>query len=142
MKPANIMHSETETMRIDIPHNSNSDLVFHAFIDPGCQNGITSLTIVQQYYDGYKQTRATFAVVLIPHTITNLTDQESISIRALIYSLPNSLSSLKKLELLDLSGCYNILSIPSEVLAMSNLNIKKFLTLMVYAERKELEASA
>ena len=49
---------------------------------------------------------------------------EDITIRACIEILPNSLCNLKKLLLLDLSGCYNILSIPAEVLAMPHLKIK------------------
>ena len=60
----------------------------------------------------------------IPDTIPNLTELESLSIRAFVETLPKSLCNLKKLEFLDLTGCYTILTIPSEILAMPNLKIK------------------
>lgn len=39
-------------------------------------------------------------------------------------ALPNCLSQLKKLRYLDLSECYSLSEIPSEILAMPNLMIK------------------
>ena len=83
--------------------------------------GIQTLKIIKPNYNCYQH----FAdVVNLSDFIANFTEVRIISITAPIVTLPINLCTLQKLVLLDLSGCYNILSIPSEVLAMPSLNIK------------------
>ena len=117
------MYSEEETLRIELPEQYVDSSLFDVFTDATRKNHIKHLVIVQKYYDGYNLYNDD-SLVIIPGTISHLTEVESITIRAKIETLPRSLCSLKKLELLDLTGCYNIESIPSEVLTMPNLKIK------------------
>ena len=130
------MYSSEEVLRIEVPlvafepphfgafFNKHSPSPFEPFTDRRRKNHIKSLFLVQEDYKGHHHYRHNYSAVKIPNTIANLTAVETISITANIETLPNSLCRLKKLQLLDLTGCYNILSIPSEVLAMPNLKIK------------------
>ena len=122
--PTNLMYNEEETLRIQLPSWSINTASFSKFTDESTKKHIKTLIIVQEKYHGYHRCLDINAVLRIPDTIGNLTELESISITAWIETLPNSLCTLQKLRILDLSGCYNILSIPSEVLAMPTLKIK------------------
>ena len=108
-------------MRIQLPWININPTLFNKFIDKTTQY-TEILVIEQQGYRGYEHNRLDSSIVAIPDTIANLTEVKSISISAWIETLPKSLSQLKKLELLDLTGCYNIQ--PPEVLAMPNLKVK------------------
>ena len=118
------MSTEEETLRIELPYKDIPSSVFDVFTDETRKNAITHLILVQKDYHRYKIYIAYLELVTIPETISNLTQLESINIQARIKTLPNSLCKLPKLKLLDLSGCYTILSIPLEVLSMPNLKIK------------------
>ena len=118
------MYSEEETMRIELPDDDLTLSSFATFIDPNRTTDIKNVIIVQKNYRAYKRYINSRSLVTIPDTITNLTEVEQISITAKVETLPKCLSTLKKLTLLDLSGCYNILEIPPEILAMPNLKIK------------------
>ena len=74
-------------------------------------------------YDRYVQYSAP-RLVIIPETINRLVAVETIKINAFIRELPVALSKLNNLKLLDLNGCYNLLSIPEEILEMKYLKIK------------------
>ena len=113
-----IMYSEEETLRIELDHYISSFDDFHN------DNQIRNLILMQKGYYCYQRYRNLSSFVTIPDTIANLREVESITLRVKIEILPKSLCNLTKLRLLVLSGCYNILSIPSEVLAMPNLEIK------------------
>ena len=119
-----IMYTEEETLRIELPRYDISSSLFDVFTDETRKNATKNLIIVQNDYSGYKWDVPGDEVVTITETILNLAQLESITIQARIKTLPISLCKLPKLKLLDLSGCYDILSIPPEVLAMPNLKIK------------------
>ena len=78
---------------------------------------------MQKGYDCYQRSFY-FPDVTIPDTIINLAEVETITIRASVQTLPTNVANLKKLQLLDLTGCYSILSLLSELLAMHKLKIK------------------
>ena len=110
--------------RIELPLRDITPESFSEFHDENRKN-IKKLIIVQQnYYYYYQRCQFLSSAITIPDMITHLTEVTSITIRALVESLPKCLCNLKKLELLDLTGCYNILSIPSDILAMPNLKIR------------------
>ena len=117
------MYTEEETLRIELPRYDISSSFFDVFTEETRKNATKNLIIVQDY-NGYHWYVQGDEVVTITETILNLAQLESITIQARIKTLPISLCKLPKLKLLDLSGCYNILSIPPEVLAMPNLKIK------------------
>ena len=102
-----------DTLRIQLPVQVTTTS-FDAFC-ADTRNNIKHLIIEQEFYYRHHRDENIFFVVTIPDTIANLTEVESIAITAKVETLPISLCQLKKLELLDLSGCYNILSIPSEI---------------------------
>ena len=81
--------------------------------------------IQQDEYDGYvPDYYVPTSLVTIPETIRRLVAVETIKINACINELPVVLSKLNNLKLLDLTGCYNLLSIPEEILEMKELKIK------------------
>ena len=118
------MHTEEETLRIDLPWNDVSSFSFDAFTNENRKNQIQHLVIVQECYRRHECHPLESTFHTIPDTIINLTELETISITANLDTLPKCLCTLKKLKLLDLTGCYNIQSISAEVRAMHNLRIK------------------
>ena len=114
------MYCEEETLRIDLAKSRSFDL----FTDLTLKKRLKLLIIKETFYHNYQTYGCKRSCITIPDTIVNLSGLECICIRARVTTLPNSLSRLKKLMMLDLSGCYNILSIPSQVLGMRNLKIK------------------
>ena len=118
------MHSEQKVLQIEIvPPVSYHD--FDRVIDEN-SNNITKLVIVQKDYTAESERNPFFIqyFVSIPDTVAKLTELQSVSISARIETVPICLCTLKKLELLDLTGSYNLLKIPSAVLALPNLKIK------------------
>ena len=77
---------------------------------------VTSLIIRQAQYDVYVPYYSNDKSVIIPETISRLVAVETIKINACIEELPVALSKLTNLQLLNLTGCYNLLSIPDEIL--------------------------
>ena len=69
---------------------------------------IKQLIIVQKGNDSYQHYKDFTSFITIPDTIANLAEVESITITSRIETLPKSVCNLKKLELLDLTGCHNI----------------------------------
>ena len=63
-------------------------------------------------------------ILTIPETIRRLVAVETIKINACIGELSIAISKLNNLKLLDLSGCYHLLSIPEEVFEMKDLKSK------------------
>ena len=84
---------------------------------------IKSLIIQQANYDRYKLSLDP-NLVIIPETVSRLVAVETIKINACIKELPVALTKLNNLKLLDLSGCYNLFSIPEAVFEMKDLKIK------------------
>ena len=63
-------------------------------------------------------------LLIIPETISRFVAVETVKINACIKELPLEVSKLTNLQLLDLTGCYNLLSIPESILKMKDLKIK------------------
>ena len=84
---------------------------------------IRDFAIHQEGYNCYKR-YSHVHLVIIPEVIKRLIAVESITISACVEELPVALSELKNLKFLDLSGCYNLLSIPEIVQEMENLKIR------------------
>ena len=118
------MYLEEETLRVKLPCEGPTQKLVYTLSAQTLTTRIKSLMIVQPSYSYYGCYEQENMLLTIPDTIINLTDLEAITITAFVKTLPRCLSQLPKLQLLDLSGCYNILSIPAEVLAMPNLKIK------------------
>lgn len=116
------MYSEDETLLIHLPRRHVPQSLFDHF--SGTSRLIKSLVIVQENPCSFDPSTYPSSFVTIPETLANLTDLESISISAYVRTLPECLCTLPNLHLLDLNGCYDSLSISSEVLAMPNLKIK------------------
>ena len=88
-----------------------------------CDASHIKLLIIEQVnYFRHREVDEQF--VIIPETISRLVAVETIMINACIIELPVALAKLKHLRLLDLTGCYNLLSIPEEILEMKELKIK------------------
>ena len=132
------MYSAEATLRISVPRYVQSPLhdetrlsCFDGFLDDSRKTHIKQLIIEQEAYLGYRHYHGyerpfygPCSIVTIPDTIAILTELETICITAHIETLPKRLCTMKKLKLLDLTGCYNILSIPSEILSLPNLKIQ------------------
>ena len=117
------MASEGQTLRIQLKAYSVSFSSFSTFL-ASTANTIANLVIEQQRYFNYAKSNFRSTIVQIPHTIENLTEVRHIRIQASIETLPKTLSLLKKLEVLELTGCYTLLSITQEIIDMPNLKIK------------------
>ena len=117
-------YSSEETLQIELPEYT-SDRTGQEFsvIEKCDASRIKSLIIQQDKYDEYKP-HSYYILVTIPDTISRLVAVETIKINACIEELPVALSELKHLKLLDLTGCYNLLSIPKVILKMKDLKIK------------------
>ena len=121
-------YSAEETLRIELPwYTRNGTDQEFSIIEKCDVSHIKSLNVQQDHYDGYLQYYYYYvrnSLVLIPETISRLVALETIKIDACIEELPVALSKLANLKLLDLSSCYNLLSIPDEILEMKDLKIK------------------
>ena len=117
----------SETLRIEIPSKPNAtgtDQQFSVFETLDVSH-IKHLLIHQEGYSCYETVPSPFfSPVIIPDTINKFAAVETIKIKACITELPVALSELTNLKLLDLSGCYNLMSIPDAVYRMRNLKIK------------------
>ena len=112
--PVIIMYTEEEILRIELPYYKIPSSLFDVFTDETRKNAIKNVIIVQKDYTRYETSIFASFTVTLPETISNLRAVESLTIRARITTLPISLCKLLKLKLLDLNGCYNILSTSSE----------------------------
>ena len=118
------MDKHDETLRIKLPLFRGTAMHQAFSVIEKCDaSPIKSLIIQQAQYDRYVQYSVP-RLVSIPETIRRLVAVETIKINACITELPVALSKLSNLKLLDLSGCYNLLSIPNELLEMKDLKIK------------------
>ena len=117
------MNSSEETLRIELPGYTRTRQEF-SVIETCAASHIKSLIIQQDKYDRYEHRNVDGRFVIIPETISRLGAVETIKINACIEELPVALSKLTNLKLLDLTGCYNLLSIPEEILEMKDLKIK------------------
>ena len=117
-------YSSEETLRIEIPE-CITDRTGQEFsvIETYDTSHIKSLIIQQADYDRY-EAFSCIRLVIIPETISKFVAVETIKINACIEELPVELSKLTNLKLLDLTGCYNLLSIPEAILEMKDLKIK------------------
>ena len=117
-------YSSEETLRIKLPKYTDDRTGQEFSVLGNCDASHIKLLIIEQdNYDGYVQGYDN-QLVIIPNTITRLVAVETITINASIRDLPHVLSELNNLKLLDLTGCYNLLSIPEEILEMKDLKIK------------------
>ena len=114
-----------ETLRIELPEKTyhGTDQEF-SVIEECDASHIKSLIIQPDNYDRYNPSFSDELLVTIPETISRLVAVETIKINAFITELPVELSKLNNLKLLDLTGCYNLLSIPDEITEMKDLKIK------------------
>ena len=118
-------YSSEETLRIQLPFFTNNGNGHDFSVIGKCDGShIKSLIIQQAFYDRYIPGYSSDRLVTIPETISRLVAVETIKINACIRELPVALSKLTNLKLLDLSGCYNLLSIPDEILKLKDLKIK------------------
>ena len=119
------MGKPDEPLRIDLPY-SRSTAMDQAFsvIEQCDASRIKSLIIQQDKYDRYEDLFSDSRLVIIPETISRLVALETITITACITELPVALTKLNNLKLLDLTGCYNLLSVPDEIVEMKDLKIK------------------
>ena len=125
---ADLMNSSLHTLRIDIPPKPNvtgqTDQQFSVF-ETADVSHIKYLVVHQEGYTCYETSPSPFfSTVIIPDTITKFAPVETIKINAFITELPVALSELTNLRLLDLTGCYNLLSIPAPLRRMKNLKVK------------------
>ena len=118
-------YSSEETLRIVLPEYTSNGTDKKFSIKTCKESHIKSLIIQQDYYDKYERDYYDGnRLVIIPETISRFVAVETIKISACIEELPLALSKLSHLKLLDLSGCYNLLSIPEDILKMKDLKIK------------------
>ena len=119
------MDNTDETLRIELPWfiRTPTPKAFIA-IERSDASQIKSLIIQQDKYDRYEAYYSNDHLVIIPETICRLVAVETLTISACITELPVAISKLNNLKLLDLSGCYNLFSIPEEILKMKDLKIK------------------
>ena len=117
-------YSSEETLRIELPWNTDNGTDKEFSVIEKCDaSHIKSLIIQQVDYNSYEYF-SNFHLVIIPETISRFIAVETIKMDACIEKLPLALSRLNNLRLLDLTGCYNLLSIPDEILEMKDLKIK------------------
>ena len=114
------------TLRIELPQITYGDTRQEFSVIDSCDaSHVKSLIIQQDNYDGnVPRSNDDSRLVVIPETISRLAAIETITINAYVEELPVALSKLSNLKLLDLSGCYNLLSIPEQILEMKDLKIK------------------
>ena len=118
-------YSAEETLRIQLPSRTRNGTDQEFSVLAKCDaSHIKSLIIQQDKYDRYQYYYSRDQLVIIPETISRFVAVETITINAFITELPVALSKLTNLKLLDLTGCYNLLSIPEEILEMKDLKIK------------------
>ena len=117
-------YSSEETLRIKLSEYIDDRTGQEFSVIEKCDaSHIKSLIIEQYNYDRYENS-PDLRLVIIPGTVSRLVAVETIKITAYITELPVCLSELNNLRLLDLTGCYNHLSIPEEILKMKDLRIK------------------
>ena len=117
-------YSSEETLRIELPWYTRNRTGQKFSVIKKCDvSHIKSLNVQQDKYDRYVQYSVP-RLVMIPEIISRLVAVETIKINAFITELPMAISKLNNLKLLDLTGCYNLLSIPEEILKMKELKIK------------------
>ena len=120
-----LRNNPAETLRIELPSFSRNRTGQKISVIAECDaTHIKSLIIQQDNYDRYIPGYSSDRLVIIPETISRLIAVETIKIHACITELPVALSKLNNLKLLDLTGCYNLLSIPEEILEMKDMNIR------------------
>ena len=117
------MNNPDTTLRIDLPPTCNQLSPGFSVIERCDVSHIKSLIIQQDNYDRYVVHSYNDLIVIMPKTISRLDAVETIKINACIEELPLALSKLNNLKLLDLTGCYNLLS-PKVILKMKDLKIK------------------
>ena len=114
------MNNNDDSLQIEL----NDGCAFSA-IEKCDASRIKSLIIQQDNYHRYAPDYLYRGhLVSIPETISRFVAVETIKINACITELPVALSQLNNLKLLDLTGCYNLSSIPEEILEMKDLKIK------------------
>ena len=117
-------YSSEETLQIELPWSTRNGTDQEFSVIEKCDaSHVKSLIIQQDKYDTYVPDYYTYHLVIIPETISRLVAVETIKINACITELPMAISKLNNLKLLDLNGCYNLLSIPGEILKMKDLKI-------------------
>ena len=122
-----IMDSDDETLRTELPEYTYDRTAGQKFsVIETCDASLVKYVIIhQEGYENYEKLDCSNSkLVTIPETISRLIAVETIKINACIKELPVGLSKLNNLKLLDLTGCYNLLSIPEEILKMNELKIK------------------
>ena len=131
------MHTPTKetTLRIDIDQRTRDTNKKHweeqlteafSVIEKSDVSQFKYLVIHQEGYEHYENTHSSInsISVNIPETISRLVAVEHITICACIEELSAEISQLVNLKVLDLTGCYNLLSISESIREMPNLKIK------------------
>ena len=118
------LSTEKESLTLTLPGRDNKS-TFCDVIDQSTESKQVRKLHLEKLYNQHRELYADqSSEAIIPISIANFTEVESISINARMEALPNCLSQLKKLRYLDLTECYSLSEIPSEILAMPDLMIK------------------
>ena len=116
-----------ESLRIDIYPSPNEEdelqqeRLSQAIASPP-DSPVTPLFIRQEgsNHNTYKSTK--MPVILMPEAITRYRTLEEIHICANMTELPNAITELPHLRLLDLTQCYNLQALPREIQNLPLLN--------------------